>query len=279
MAEKPGRNDPCPCGSGKKYKQCCRTIPGIPFSEEEALGDLLISSKEFQAFYKAERNKVAGKVYWSRRHDLAAGIKGRSTTCPDGRQVIFLRRCPATLDDAMGVAHELEHLILNAEGFPSIGVRLDRHSGKPHPAIDYLASAVASAILDLVVNRRLQAYGFDLWEDYQGEVHDSMIQLRDPSSKSSDDLTVKKNVFNYASKILDWELAGGRSREVENRFMLWFNERYPTIAEEGGRVVGLVERMGYNNPGEVTALFGEIIRGYDLGKYGIVCGLPSKSGA
>jgi hypothetical protein len=23
MAEKVGRNDPCPCGSGKKYKQCC----------------------------------------------------------------------------------------------------------------------------------------------------------------------------------------------------------------------------------------------------------------
>lgn len=23
VAEKPGRNDPCPCGSGKKYKQCC----------------------------------------------------------------------------------------------------------------------------------------------------------------------------------------------------------------------------------------------------------------
>ena len=22
-AEKPGRNDPCPCGSGKKYKKCC----------------------------------------------------------------------------------------------------------------------------------------------------------------------------------------------------------------------------------------------------------------
>ena len=21
--EAPGRNDPCPCGSGKKYKQCC----------------------------------------------------------------------------------------------------------------------------------------------------------------------------------------------------------------------------------------------------------------
>lgn len=23
MQKKPSRNDPCPCGSGKKYKQCC----------------------------------------------------------------------------------------------------------------------------------------------------------------------------------------------------------------------------------------------------------------
>jgi len=23
MNEKVGRNDPCPCGSGKKFKQCC----------------------------------------------------------------------------------------------------------------------------------------------------------------------------------------------------------------------------------------------------------------
>ncbi|HXK94534.1 MAG TPA: SEC-C metal-binding domain-containing protein, partial [bacterium] len=22
-AGSPGRNDPCPCGSGKKYKKCC----------------------------------------------------------------------------------------------------------------------------------------------------------------------------------------------------------------------------------------------------------------
>ena len=24
VTQKPGRNDPCPCGSGKKYKHCCR---------------------------------------------------------------------------------------------------------------------------------------------------------------------------------------------------------------------------------------------------------------
>ncbi|MCI5052628.1 MAG: SEC-C domain-containing protein [Simkaniaceae bacterium] len=25
---KPGRNDPCPCGSGKKYKKCCGAKQG-----------------------------------------------------------------------------------------------------------------------------------------------------------------------------------------------------------------------------------------------------------
>ncbi len=28
MNAKPGRNDPCPCGSGKKYKQCCFLTKG-----------------------------------------------------------------------------------------------------------------------------------------------------------------------------------------------------------------------------------------------------------
>ena len=27
-AGQPGRNDPCPCGSGKKYKKCCGAAKG-----------------------------------------------------------------------------------------------------------------------------------------------------------------------------------------------------------------------------------------------------------
>jgi len=29
--EKTGRNDPCPCGSGKKYKHCCLSNSAIAF--------------------------------------------------------------------------------------------------------------------------------------------------------------------------------------------------------------------------------------------------------
>jgi len=35
---KPGRNDPCPCGSGKKYKKCCGAT--IPIASAESVHDV-----------------------------------------------------------------------------------------------------------------------------------------------------------------------------------------------------------------------------------------------
>jgi tetratricopeptide (TPR) repeat protein len=35
--EKIGRNDPCPCGSGKKFKRCCVTVPNIVAKKERVL--------------------------------------------------------------------------------------------------------------------------------------------------------------------------------------------------------------------------------------------------
>ena len=51
MATDPGRNDPCPCGSGRKYKNCCRntdawyqssTVQGIIVGVVLLLGVLVI---------------------------------------------------------------------------------------------------------------------------------------------------------------------------------------------------------------------------------------------
>ncbi|MDN3504048.1 MAG: SEC-C metal-binding domain-containing protein [Rhabdochlamydiaceae bacterium] len=39
--EKVGRNDPCPCGSGKKYKKCCGKVGPRKFSAQ-----LLSSNKD-----------------------------------------------------------------------------------------------------------------------------------------------------------------------------------------------------------------------------------------
>jgi tetratricopeptide (TPR) repeat protein len=36
MSKKPGRNDPCPCGSGKKYKKCCLSKDAATASKQAA---------------------------------------------------------------------------------------------------------------------------------------------------------------------------------------------------------------------------------------------------
>lgn len=51
MASEPGRNDPCPCESGRKYKNCCRgtdawyqsgTVQGIALGVMILLGVLVV---------------------------------------------------------------------------------------------------------------------------------------------------------------------------------------------------------------------------------------------
>ncbi|MFQ5808951.1 MAG: SEC-C metal-binding domain-containing protein, partial [Armatimonadota bacterium] len=39
VGKKPGRNAPCPCGSGKKYKKCCMVGEAQPSSSGDGDGD------------------------------------------------------------------------------------------------------------------------------------------------------------------------------------------------------------------------------------------------
>lgn len=45
MTEKIGRNDPCPCGSGKKYKQCCHKKK-FPFGKKKFKASVISSGKK-----------------------------------------------------------------------------------------------------------------------------------------------------------------------------------------------------------------------------------------
>jgi len=38
----PGRNDPCPCGSGAKFKQCCGRLPAMPSLDPAALWPIVL---------------------------------------------------------------------------------------------------------------------------------------------------------------------------------------------------------------------------------------------
>ena len=73
---KPGRNDPCPCGSGKKFKKCCFDKPGadpaFQLSRQQARG---VARKE-----PAHREIGALVSLFNRQHYMEAGLLARSMT-------------------------------------------------------------------------------------------------------------------------------------------------------------------------------------------------------
>ena len=75
MPEKIGRNDPCPCGSGKKYKKCCMARDKAAQAErvawERAAQDMrvaLIGYAKDQAFVKDLALGLS--VFWQDRYAL-----------------------------------------------------------------------------------------------------------------------------------------------------------------------------------------------------------------
>ena len=56
--KKVGRNDPCPCGSGKKYKNCCMNSNVIPFNRDTEDYDDFNSGEEMEAAHNAEAELI-----------------------------------------------------------------------------------------------------------------------------------------------------------------------------------------------------------------------------
>ena len=62
---KPGRNDPCPCGSGKKYKKCCLSAAFVETGREESIRERLV--QELLKFFKKnyqDRLDDAQLIFW-----------------------------------------------------------------------------------------------------------------------------------------------------------------------------------------------------------------------
>jgi len=62
-----GRNDPCPCGSGKKYKKCCLAKPG----SAQAIIDEIAEAAEEQPFSSLEEINAFAKQRMNQRNQRA----------------------------------------------------------------------------------------------------------------------------------------------------------------------------------------------------------------
>jgi SEC-C motif len=57
---KPGRNDPCPCGSGKKYKKCC--LANAEAAEREQLAKAEARRAESAAAHRLHLREVRASI-------------------------------------------------------------------------------------------------------------------------------------------------------------------------------------------------------------------------
>lgn len=67
IVHKVGRNDPCPCGSGKKYKFCCLNKPNSPL---DAIESALEREKCLSGYPYTGEEQEEGKVYLKDYFDL-----------------------------------------------------------------------------------------------------------------------------------------------------------------------------------------------------------------
>lgn len=230
------------------------SLPWPTFPESFVIDELLKSSQVFQEFYRAERNKITQPIYWAKDVSLPEGIDYRFSKLTTGESVIRLRCVPALAQDACKIAHELEHVVIDKEGFPIV---------RPvTPEKENLSSAISSMIEDLLVNSRLQKYGFDLQDDYETEIEMTKRQLTRFTTSPTHRLDRIHWMVNYVSYLLDWELIN--TGKGSNEFKDWFDTRYPDIANRGKKLLKMVKRIGYNTPEKQSNLYREIIRRYKL---------------
>jgi hypothetical protein len=235
-------------------------IPWPTFPELFVLYDLLTHSLRFRTYYHAERDTIGSDLLWAQDSTLPEGIDYRRTILSNTglgttAKVIRLRRIPAEAADAMGVAHELQHFVLDREGYPTVGAL---------PAFETLSAALASMIHDPVVNARLRDFGFDLQQSYDTEVQESIRQLTPIPYEPARAVDRLHWVFNYTGKLLDRELLGLVPDDTADAFQAWFSLRYPTIAAEAHNLCSLITTVGYALPEQQLHLFQTIIQRYHL---------------
>jgi hypothetical protein len=266
LAEKIGRNDPCFCGSGKKYKFCCmgksnQTVQNsdVPFptvAEAFALRMLLASSRPFRAFYDAERPAIVTRTYWTNSLPMPPGIAAQAIRLPEpGIQAIYLHRIPAPSEDALAVAHEMMHLVLDAQGFPFIAARSEQQP---------LAALLNSMVQDPLIDARLRQHGFDIGKKIQKDIKAALGTLQH-AEPSLDRMARMMWVLNYTSQLLECRLVTPENRGAQAEgFAGWFRTNHPTIAAEGDALLEDVQRLGYDTPDRMRALFDWITQRYKL---------------
>ena len=225
------------------------------YSEAEILTEILKGSPEFKNYYQTERTKIKTEVSWSLDNSLPVGINACVTRYQDGKRIIRLRQIPAPLNNAMSVAHELEHLRLDEEGFPLLTAS---------PAYEFMAASLSGMVHDVLIDTKLTSFGFDLKSKYLKEAEESRRQLMPVSKTPTDKMDRVAWIINYVSTLLDYESVRSKGLVENNEFNDWFQKKYPDIVRDAQKMIETVAKIGFDTPDKQNRLFSTLIDLYSL---------------
>ncbi len=196
---KTGRNDPCPCGSGKKYKHCCLSVARVVNDE---LSDLLSAQK----FDSIEEVQAAADTLVERQNQKAQ-------------------------DDFLGLSSEQVYRMLNfAYDTPELFQFSEQLSIEPDAPILMLVEGIISAIDDKGL-QATKAKGSlpqklcrEIWSDYSKLYVDDVFSSFHKVNKEDDffELHVARIVLELA----------GFLRKTKGRFYL--TKKYQKMANKSG---------------------------------------------
>ena len=196
---KTGRNEPCPCGSGKKYKHCCLSVARAVNDE---LSDLL-SEQEFDSI---EEMQAAADTLVAKQN-----LKAQ--------------------DDFLGLSSEQVYRMLNfAYDTPELFQFSDQLSVEPDAPILMLMNGIVSAIDDKGLTATKARGGLpqklcrEIWDDYSKLYADDTFASFHKVNKEDDffELHVTRVILELA----------GFLRKTKGRFYL--TKKYQKIASKTG---------------------------------------------
>jgi tetratricopeptide (TPR) repeat protein len=160
--EKTGRNDPCPCGSGKKYKKCC--LPKHEAEERDRAVEQQAAREERAAAQRASLREARARM-------LAGVDDGLDELTAASNAAVDLVHA-GKLDDAERAAHDL------IERFPDVHDGWDR-LGMVYEARgdNQKAADCYRKVIDFIRDRP------DDYDDGFAEVFVKLIEKLDPAAR------------------------------------------------------------------------------------------------
>ena len=109
--KKIGRNEPCPCGSGKKYKKCCFPKTEFPIDNDEQIANVNLSKDKPDVFNAPNTEiELFGAGYTVKKHyanevTKAIHLKGN---IPDAIRHLIIEHEFSIKEIEIGVNHIIE---------------------------------------------------------------------------------------------------------------------------------------------------------------------------